>query len=340
MTIHEKILKTISDCGPLPFSKFMEIALYDAEHGFYSTGGAGRKKDFITSPETGPLFGKLVAKAIDQWWIELGKPQDFTFLESGSGPGTLARSILRSDLVCREALNYIAVEISQSQREEHPSNISSSDEMPERIENGIIFANELLDNLPFDIFESCEDGTWKEVRIGSEDGSLTEILLPSSGNEPGFSVSENKVRVPVQKAVQEWLATAFSTLQNGRIVIIDYAIDHFPPEGNRNWLRTYKGHELTENPLTEPGKKDITSDIDISQLETVRKASSIKTQRQWLMELGIEKLVKEGKEYWLENAHNPNVNALEARSRIVESEALLDPNSLGGFKVIEWKVKS
>ena len=340
MALDRTIKEKISKNGPIPFSQFMEMALYDPELGFYTRGGAGRKRDFITSPESGPLFGKLIAKAIDQWWVQLGSPKNFTFLESGAASGTLARSILRSELACRDALEYIAVEISENQRNNQPPEIKSMAEMPLQIENGIIFANELLDNLPFDIYESTDDGRWNEVRVGIHNENLTEVLLTPMGNQPGFSLEKSGVRVPFQKAAQEWLGKAFSTLKNGRVVVVDYAVDQFPVPLEKKWLRTYRQHQQTSHPLLNPGTNDITCDVDISQLGHVRTPTSIQTQREWLSGLGIERLVNEGKEYWLENAHKPDLVALEARSRITESEALLDTEGLGAFKVIEWEVKS
>ncbi|MGZ7007027.1 MAG: SAM-dependent methyltransferase, partial [Ilumatobacteraceae bacterium] len=80
--------------GALRFDEFMRIALY-GDHGFYTTGGqAGRRGDFITSPEVGPLFGAVLARWIDAEWHLLGEPDDFTIVECGAGPGTLARSVL------------------------------------------------------------------------------------------------------------------------------------------------------------------------------------------------------------------------------------------------------
>ncbi|HQV56377.1 MAG TPA: hypothetical protein PKV27_00085, partial [Ilumatobacteraceae bacterium] len=77
--------------GPIPFDEFMSLALYGVA-GFYSVGGrAGRRGDFITSPEVGPLFGAVLARALDAWWADLGSPDDFTVVEVGAGPGTLAR---------------------------------------------------------------------------------------------------------------------------------------------------------------------------------------------------------------------------------------------------------
>ena len=80
--------------GAIRFDEFMRLALY-GEHGFYGgTGRAGRRGDFITSPEVGPLFGAVVARFIDAEWERLGRPEPFTFVEAGAGPGTLARSVI------------------------------------------------------------------------------------------------------------------------------------------------------------------------------------------------------------------------------------------------------
>jgi len=130
------------------------------------------------------------------------------------------------------------------------------------------------------------------------------------------------------------------SLRKGRVIVIDYAVENFPVSPDHNWLRTYTKHERSHDPLSNPGTKDITSDVDISQLQKIQTPALIRTQSQWLKELGIDELVNEGKRYWLENVHKPDVVALEARSRATESKALLDDNGLGGFKVIEWDVKS
>ena len=60
-------------------------------------GPAGRRGDFLTSPEVGPLFGAVLARALDAWWDELGRPDPFMVVEAGAGPGTLARSVLLAD---------------------------------------------------------------------------------------------------------------------------------------------------------------------------------------------------------------------------------------------------
>ena len=97
------------------FDQWMEQALYHPRHGFYSSGGqAGRRgKDFLTSPEVGPLFGAVLAKAIDGCWNELGQPDPFIVAEAGAGRGALAASVLRAKPACLDALRYVMVERSE-----------------------------------------------------------------------------------------------------------------------------------------------------------------------------------------------------------------------------------
>ncbi|HYF45607.1 MAG TPA: hypothetical protein VD926_05305, partial [Acidimicrobiales bacterium] len=69
----------MSEPGPRRFSEVMEASLYGAD-GFYEREGtgAGRRGDFLTAPEVGPLFSAVLLRAIDAWWDELGRPEGFT----------------------------------------------------------------------------------------------------------------------------------------------------------------------------------------------------------------------------------------------------------------------
>ena len=340
MTLNNQIAEEIKSDGVISFSRFMELALYHPSLGFYATGGAGRRKDFITSPETGPLFGKLVANALDKWWYELGNPDPFYFVEVGAGTGTLAKSILQSKPSCREALSYIAVEISALQRSQHPEEVESLEQIPDSVGTGVIFANELLDNLPFDIYQSKNTGDWRQVCVGLNEGSFHEVFVECDGSliKEFGNAQKPGIRVPDQVEARRWLAKAVSSIEVGRIVAIDYALEVFPAPENHQWLRTYRRHGYGDNPLVEPGAQDITADVDLSQLSRVRVPDLIRSQHSWLLSLGISDLVEEGNRIWRDKAASPNVEALAARSRATEAEALLDLKGLGGFQVIEWEL--
>lgn len=192
----------------------MEMALYNPGSGFFATGGAaGRKGDFITSPEVGPLFGAVLARALDSWWTGLGRPDRYVVVEAGAGVGTLAAAIRVAAPACAPALHYVMVERSDSLRArqakavplEPPSGgfgavdpddeeqsgsasparrtgptFTSLPELPARPFTGVVIANELLDNLPFHLLERRE--RWEEVRVGEARGALVEVPVGGDPN--------------------------------------------------------------------------------------------------------------------------------------------------------------
>ena len=323
--------------GSIPFSQFMSLALY-GDDGFYTARGrAGRRGDFITSPEVGPLFGVVLARAIDDVWISLGKPSDFQIVEVGAGPGTLARSILAATPECVRTGSYIAVETSAVQREMHPDNVVSQAEAPTRIENGVIIANELLDNLPFDLWV-FDDG-WREAHVISSGEGFAEILK----NSPVPAVLPTRAphgsRAPIQSSAAQWLQQALSTLHHGTIIVIDYCTALTAEIASmpwREWLRTYASHERGVHYLRNVGEQDITTQVAIDQLTLIREPDSVRSQSQFLQLWGIDELVEEGKRAWEAAASQPTLAAMKMRSRISEAEALLDPAGLGNFTVLQW----
>ncbi len=323
----------------MPYADVVELALYHPEHGFYfGVGQAGRRGDFITSPEVGPLFGHVVANAIDTDWIRLGRPDLFTVVDYGAGPGTLARSILDADPQCREALRYIAVERSEHQRAQHPDTVLSVDELlPEVIGEGltgVVVANELLDNLAFGRIERV-GGVLQTLDVAiSSDGSLE--LVPSNMGHDFEALFDASVGSAVfQPGAASWLAAARSALALGRVIVIDYArLNSAEVE-----IRTYSEHARAGNPLDQLGTKDITVDVDLEQLQrAVGPADRVSTQSEWLRGHGISELVEEGKRMWEENAAVGDLAALKFRSRVREADSLLAEDGLGGFYVAEWEV--
>lgn len=316
----------------------MAIALY-GESGFYSTTGrAGRRGDFITSPEVGPLFGEVITRAIDDVWKRLGSPDDFTIVEVGAGPGTLARAILAAKPQCLATGRYIAVEVSETQRALHPEGVQSVDVMPEHIENGVVIANELLDNLPFDLW--VYDDGWRRAHVISNGGEFAEILH----QEPVPSVLPSRVphgsRAPIHSAATQWLHQALNSLHHGTLFVIDYCTPLTAEVAAmpwREWMRTYVAHGRGAHYLRNAGEQDITTQVCIDQLAAIREPDAVRSQSQFLQLWGIDELVAEGKRIWEETASSPTLTAMKMRSRISESEALLDESGLGNFTVLEWR---
>lgn len=355
----------------------MELALYHPDGGFYASGGgAGRRADFLTSPETGPLFGAVVARALDAWWSELGHPDPFVVAEVGAGVGTLARDVLAAGPACGPALRYVLVERSaalRSQQARHlvldppvwalgpvgpsegdyPSPVrgvgpvaTSLAELPAQRFAGVVLANELLDNLPFRLLERTgqRDG-WSEILVGEREGRLVEVPLPAPERlavqaERHAPDAPAGGRIPLQEEAGAWLRHAVAVLERGRIAVLDYA-DTTPSLARRpwrDWVRTYRAHGRGAGPLEDPGNQDITCEVAVDQLSRVRPPSADRTQAEFLTAHGLEQLVEEARAAWRSRAAVGDLAAVRSRSRLTEAAAVAGPTGLGAHRVLEWVV--
>lgn len=326
--------------GALRFDRYVELALY-GPGGFYTTGGrAGRRGDFLTSPEVGPLFGTVVTAWLVAECVRLGRPDPFTVVEVGAGPGTLARSIRAAWSVLAEppaSLDYVAVEVSAAQRAMHPDGVRSLDEAPIVDGPGVVLANELLDNMPFRLL--VFDGGWREAYVASQGDRFVEVLLPLD-TPPAWlpSSAPHGARVPWQNEASAWVTRARRMLTAGAVTVFDYVTPRTAELAAmpwREWLRTYRGHERGVHYLLAPGSQDITAQVALDQLPEPDEA---RPQAQFLRRWGIDDLVDEGRRVWEAAAAAPTLAALQMRSRVREAEALLDPAGLGGFWQLTWRV--
>lgn len=346
--------------GPLRFDDYMDTVLYDPDAGFYAAGGraGGRAGDFVTSPETGPLFGAVVARAVDAWWDDAGQPDVFTVAEAGAGPGTLAASIRLAEPRCAAALRWVMVERTAVQRVGHVERLGatvdtdapartdrvtlvSTDVLPQSAD--VVVANELLDNLPTRI--ACRiGGRWDEVWVASEAGSLVFATVPADPDVanlldalvPG---ADDGQWVPVQQRAAAWLGRALDVAgAAGRVVVIDYADStaSMARRGRDAWLRTYVAGGRGTGPLNDCGAQDVTCDVAVDQLARVRPPDLNSSQARFLADHGIDDLVAEGRRIWHQRAPVGDLAAVRARSRVSEAASLTDPAGLGAHRVLVW----
>lgn len=330
------------------FDHYMERVLYGPD-GFYSSGrgiagrgsGAGGAPDrsrsglggdFITSPEVGALFGRVIANALDAWWDELGQPSTFRVTDAGTGPGTLLTSLRHAALSgaaprCSAVWELIGVDR------------ASGVDLPDDLSNSVVIANELLDNLVFRILE-CQVGGWAEVSVESGSERLVSVadpaLLLDSALASVIALTDARVgqRVPVLSAAATWVSDVLGRGAE-RLLIFDYGMATTSELAARGgWLRTYRQHQRGDDPLLEAGEWDITTDLAVDQLPT---PALVTTQAEWLTRWGIGELVEEGRQYWQAHAAEPDVAAIRMRSRVGEAEALADPAGLGSWLALEYR---
>jgi SAM-dependent MidA family methyltransferase len=374
--LEDAIRRRIAAEGPLPFSAFVELALYDPAQGFYASGGrAGRGGDFLTSAEVGPLFGAVVGRAIDAWWDATGRPDPFVLLEGGAGPGTLARSLHRARPRCRGSLVHVLVERADAQRRLHAAHLAphvgdvdgadldalvarplggtgpvvvSAARLPAVPVVGVVLANELLDNLAFDIVRRAPGSPTviEELRVattGPDILDLVAVTVPDVTPERAWRVLDGVlpgVWVPDQGTAAAWVLEAGERLTDGRVVVLDYAATdaELSSAPSLSWLRTFAAHARGGHPVDAPGTQDITADVAVDQLMRAVPGARVTRQADWLRAHGIDELVDDGRRAWAARAHVADLGAVEGRSRVGEAEALLDPAGLGAFTVLEWDV--
>lgn len=325
----------------------------------------------------GPLFGAVLARALDAWWAEAGRPDPFVVVEAGAGAGTLARHVLGAGPACAPALRYVLVERSQGLRArqaaglplERPAAVlgpvgsgddgpgddaastlgtgplaTSLPDLPAQPFAGVVLANELLDNLPFLLLER-RSGGWEEVRVGWAADGPVEVAVPAAARlgaeadalAPG---APDGGRVPLQHEAGRWLRRALSVVERGRVVVVDYADTTGSLAGRpwREWVRTYAGHHRGGHPLERPGAQDVTCEVAVDQLGRVRAPSADRSQAEFLEAHGIGELADAARAGWRAGAAAGSLDALRHRSRLAEAAALVDPSGLGRFRVLEWLV--
>jgi SAM-dependent MidA family methyltransferase len=350
------------------FAEFMESALYDPATGFYAgSGRAGRRADFLTSPEVGPLFGAILARWLDDTWRGLGRPDPFVVVEWGAGPGTLARTVRVAEPECAWCMRYLMVERSGAQRALHAEHLDSwcGDLDPEGVEEfvrtagdgprfasagagperfvGAVVANELLDNLPFEIVRHDAAGNLERLDVvtgdAGDDFSVTPADVPADVRALLLAAPAGEW-MPWQPAARTWVSESLAALVAGSVLVVDYGAStaELASRPAMGWLRTYSDQERGGHPLDDPGSRDITADVAIDQIQLDRPATIVTNQRDFLLGLHIEALVEEGRRVWNERAHAADLVAIRARSRVREAEALTESGGLGDFVVLEWHV--
>lgn len=235
--------------GRMSFARFMELALYDPELGYYRAArrrvGRGGGTDFYTASTSGAVFGELIAAAAVTL-LDDADPRDFTFIEIGAEPSVPdgpARGIL-------EGVN-------------HPFGAARTIPLGKELMitgRCVVFANELLDAQPFDRFV-FRGGRWLRLGVVEKDGRLAEIEMPEAINEaflPARAPESYVVDAPL--AASALLARIAGQPWTGLFLTCDYgrSLHELLTEYPAGTARAYHRHQQSNDLLDRPGEQDLT----------------------------------------------------------------------------------
>jgi SAM-dependent MidA family methyltransferase len=275
--------------GPITFAKYMDACLYDPQHGYYTRAEQMPRRDYFTSVDASPIFGRLLARQFQEMWVQLGCPAEFLLVEPGAGTGALAPQILdftaESFPEFYSALQYVGVERSAARRAaasagsltphltaQHFAMVS---DMPAHVPCGCIFSNEFFDALP--VHRLVREGNeLREIYVGSgpnglceQFGALSSPALAEYLTEQGITLQEGQLaEVNLEACV--WIAEMGARLGRGFVLTIDYGheaeelYDHLHMRGT---LLAYEKHRAGENFFRAPGQQDLTAHVNFTALD-------------------------------------------------------------------------
>jgi SAM-dependent MidA family methyltransferase len=282
-----RIRSEIADGGPVPFSRFMEMALYEPGLGYYSAGlhKLGRSGDYVTAPELGPLFATCLGRHLAAVSAEL---DGYQVLEVGAGTGRLAADLLNG-LGHRDApLKYRILERSADLRAAQKSTLErKAPKWAERVEwldrpphhdwQGVLIANELLDALAVERFEIGPQGVsqlcvdWLNGRFVWASKPAPEELAQAVRRieaETGAELPEG-YRSEINLQITPWLKAVTRRLSRGICLFIDYGsprAEYYRPDRSDGTLMCHYRHRAHDDVFFWPGLQDITAWVDFTAL--------------------------------------------------------------------------
>jgi SAM-dependent MidA family methyltransferase len=311
--LRQKIEQEIHERGPIPFSRYMELCLYDPDLGYYSRNVEqfGKSGDFYTSSDVHAVFGRLLARQFDEMWRVLGSPQCIELIELGAGRGLFAQDVLgwseKKFPDFFRALRYVLVESSPALRERIKSTLkphfdSGKAELTEfdpgkeessRKKPTIVFANEFFDALPVEILSAKGS-----LRIDLRDGRFLESWAETSYEELEF-LDRYAIhpgpgeRIEASLVAQHFTDRIATGIDHGFITAIDYGYtrEELLAGRHRGTIKAIRQHSVGANPYEAPGEQDITADVNFTALAVAAEKHGMRThklvtQSQFLLGIG------------------------------------------------------
>ena len=296
--------------GVISFRRFMELALYCPEMGYYERENerVGKGGDFVTSVSTGSLFGQLLAFQFASWCEDFsGSVQ---WVEAGAHDGKLAVDILstvrnRSPELF-ERLDYCIFEPSGHRQGWQRKLLEPFGKKVKwvrcfeelRLEgiNGVVFSNELLDAFPIHRLAWDASGKrwlewgvgcagerfeWRKINKSSRDWSAELAAVGFNIPTELAAVLPDGFILEVSPEAGQWWRDAAHALRRGRLMTIDYGLfaeQFLMPERISGTLRSYRRHSVGNDLLSVPGEQDLTAHVNFSQLIRAGRRAGLRTE--------------------------------------------------------------
>ena len=300
----------------IPFSRYMELALYAPGLGYYATGTRkfGAEGDFITSPEISPMFAKCFGLQAGQVLKAVGGD----ILELGPGSGVFAADLFESlkeqgTVPGRYLLLEVSPDLKERQRaliqQRHPADIDRFvwiEALPEKI-RGVVIANEVLDVVPCSIVrrqgtDLLERGViLTEAGFAFEDSALPDGELLHRAAKV-FPPGDYDYLSEINLAAEALVRTVASHMEAGLALFVDYGFaehEFYHPQRSMGTLRCHYRHRFHGDPFFWPGLQDITAHVDFSAMGRAAEQGGAElvgftTQAYFLISCGLAVLVSAG----------------------------------------------
>jgi SAM-dependent MidA family methyltransferase len=314
--LRKRIADEIRRDNPIPFSRYMEMCLYEPDLGYYSRSREqfGKAGDFYTSSDVHAVFGRLLARQFEEMWRAVDSPERIDVIELGPGRGLFARDVL--DWSAKQfpefsrALHYALVEQSAHLRDrlqerlaEHVAaeraRVFDSLEAAASTagESIIVFGNEFFDALPVEVVD-YRGG----LRIGIENRRFVETFVPPTAAEVEFLDRygvhpEQGERVEATLVSLEWMERIAEIFrgERGFLILIDYGYTREEQLAgrHRDTIMSYRQHTASTSAYEAPGEQDITAHVNFTAirergLQRGLDPVALLTQSQFLIGIGEE----------------------------------------------------
>ena len=303
--------------GWIPFSEFMQMALYAPGFGYYSSDlrKFGAEGDFITAPEVSPLFAQCIARQVADVLADMKQPK---VLEFGAGSGVMAADMLL-ELEQLESLpeQYLILELSASLKQRQQDTIKNKaahlldrvvwlDALPAEKFNGVVVANEVLDAMPVECFR-INDAVVESLHVHCKNNELSsEYKAADEAIESTVHTIEERIESKLpdgycsefNPAISGWLQSIEAVLEQGMVLLIDYgyaAAEYYHEERQSGTLMCHYQHRAHADPLWYPGLQDITAFVDFtdvaySAVDAGFDVSGYTSQAMFLLGAGLDEL--------------------------------------------------